>query len=103
MFSRIYDLTYQSILTPHNLLDNLELDNYTNLNYSKKDGMTVCEIRCLVDDEAWVFYYLFNKESHLQSAYYIENNEKVYLFNRKSELQDLRESFNEKISYRKKA
>lgn len=96
MFSKIYDLTYHSILTPSNLLDNLKLDNYTNLNYSKKDGFTVCEIKCLVDGEQWEFYYTFDQNDHLQLAYYIEDDQRFFLFNRKEELQKLREEFEER-------
>ena len=103
MFGRIYDLTYQSILTPYNLLDNLKLDNYTNINYSKKNEMIICEIKCLIDDESWLFYYIFDKKNHLQEAFYIDNDQKVYLFNRKTELESLRASFNKKHLERKKA
>lgn len=98
MFNRIYDLTYESILTPHNLIDNLQLDNYQSLHYSKQDGFIVCEIKCIVDSVEWCFYYLFNKDNSLQSAYYLENGERSYLFNRATELESLRNKFNKKTA-----
>lgn len=35
LFNDIYDLTYLPLLTPTNLIENLSLDNFHKINYSK--------------------------------------------------------------------
>lgn len=94
LFKEIYDLTYLPLLTPYNLLDNLKLENYISIKYTKKNRNVIAEIDCTVDDRKVTFYYEFDLENNLSLVYYYENKHKEYLFNRESMLKELRETYN---------
>ncbi|EOU2100369.1 hypothetical protein C0L85_03870 [Clostridium perfringens] len=86
----IYKLTYSPLLTPYNLLDNLNLENYITINYSKVDNNILSEIVCLIDDVKMNFYYLFDEQQFLKEIYYFENEVKHFLFNREFALEEAR-------------
>lgn len=90
---KIYELTYSPLLTPYNLLDNLSLDNYSSINYSKTNNNIISEITCLVDNEEFKFYYLFDENQFLKEIYYYENENKEYLFNREVSLAEIRSEY----------
>jgi len=48
---KIYELTNLEILTPHNLLDNIQLENYNEIKYYKEDQLLICEMQSTEDDE----------------------------------------------------
>lgn len=92
-FEKIYELTYLPLVTPYNLLDNLKLDNYEEINYKKIETGIIAEIICQVEKVLMKFYYSFNKENKLESIYYYENGEINFLFNRYDLLTNLRSSY----------
>lgn len=93
MIDEIFNLTYLPLVTPYNLIDNIKLDNYSEILYKKRfDGIT-CELKCIVNMENITFYYEFDKNDFLQEAYYMEDEDKHYLFNRQSDCEVLKEKF----------
>lgn len=90
---KIYELTYSPLLTPYNLLDNLSLDNYLSINYTKIDNDILSKITCLIDDRNIDFFYLFDEKQFLKEIYYYENNIKEYLFNRDADLTKYRSTY----------
>lgn len=82
----IYKLRDTSILTPHNLVDNIHLDNYKSINYTKDGDKIICEMTSIEDDRLVNYYYQFDNNNYLQCAYIIDGNEKYEIFNREKEL-----------------
>lgn len=95
LFKEIYDLTYLPLLTPYNLIDNLKLENYISVKYTKKDNNIIAEIDCVIDERIMTFYYEFDSESNLRLVYYYENNNIEYLFDRESMLKELKQIYND--------
>ncbi|KMT22969.1 hypothetical protein [Clostridium cylindrosporum] len=93
IIDKIYDLTYNEILTPYNLIDNLKLDNYHEIKYAKNNDGIIAEVICDVSQTRTSFYYQFNFDNFLNEIYYFEGNVKEYLFNRSAELSNLRSKF----------
>ncbi|HBE9815600.1 hypothetical protein ACWJU0_05000 [Clostridioides difficile] len=93
LFNDIYDLTYLPLLTPTNLIENLSLDNFHKINYSKNKTGILAEVLCTVDKQKINFYYQFDCKNFLDKIYYYENKQIEYLFNRKKILGNLRDEF----------
>lgn len=53
---KIYDMIYSPILTPHNLLDNAKLDNYSYVKYLKKMDGLVVEMECEIPYDGVNFF-----------------------------------------------
>jgi len=83
---RIYELTNLEILTPHNLLDNKQLDNYREIKYYKKYQMLICEMISIEDDDVVRYLYKFSMDNKLQTATIYLGAETMEIFNRQREL-----------------
>lgn len=83
---RIYELTNLEILTPHNLLDNIQLDNYREIKYYKKYQMLICEMISIEDDDVVRYLYKFSMDNKLQTATIYLGAETMEIFNRQREL-----------------
>lgn len=44
LISQVYELTNLAILTPQNLVENIQLDNYLEIKYYKREDEIVCEM-----------------------------------------------------------
>ena len=93
LFNEIYDLTYLPLLTPANLIENLNLDNFKNINYSKNEIGIMAEVICEINKSMMKFYYQFDSKNFINTIYYYENNEIEFMFDRKKMLSDLRSEF----------
>lgn len=93
LFNEIYDLTYLPILTPANLIENLKLDNFTEINYSKNETGILAKILCFIDGNEMTFYYQFDSKNFLSTIYYLENSKIEYMFNRNEYIENLRGEF----------
>lgn len=89
IISRIYELTNAAILTPYNLLENITLDNYYEINYSKKAKRIIYEMLCIEEKDSIIYHYEFDFDNKLQLAYALFDKEKLSLFDREKELQEL--------------
>ncbi|GKZ03065.1 hypothetical protein ANS017_17260 [Paraclostridium bifermentans] len=95
LFNEIYDLTYLPLLTPANLIENLNLDNFKNINYSKNEIGIMAQVICEIDKSMIKFYYQFDSKNFIDTIYYYENNEIEFMFDRKKMLSNLRNEFSD--------
>lgn len=93
LVDKIYELTYLPMLTPYNLLDNMKLDNYTEINFKKNNLGVVSEITCIIDNRPKVFYYQFDNKNCLLEIYYYEKNTICHLFDRNQLLENFKSEF----------
>lgn len=63
----IYEIQNNAVVTPGSLLDNAKLDNYSYVNYCRKDKDNfVVEMECICEDGVRrIFYYIFDKSDNL--------------------------------------
>ncbi|CEH32837.1 hypothetical protein [Romboutsia lituseburensis] len=95
LFNEIYDLTYLPLLTPANLIENLNLDSFININYAKNEKGIIAEVLCDIDKSRIKFYYQFDSKNFINTIYYYENNNLEFMFDRKKMLNNLRDEFSE--------
>lgn len=82
----IYRLTNKVLVEPSELLDNLKIDGYKDINYKKVKGNLVCSLSFDDGVVRAVFQYLYDENNRLMKIKAIESNETTELFNRKVEL-----------------
>lgn len=95
------ELLNSAIVTPFNLLENIKLDNYVSINYSKKDGFIVADIIFLVNNDQIKYQYHFDMNNHLQKIFYVSGNEKTLEFDREEEKTKLYKELRSKSKCRK--
>lgn len=63
----IYEIQNHTIITPMSLLDNAKLDNYSYVNYYRKDeNNLIVEMECICDDGVKrIFSYIFDNNDNL--------------------------------------
>lgn len=96
LIRKVYELRYEAIVTPQNLLKNASLNNYKHVKFSKgqSDGI-IAEMECICDDYiSRVFLYSFDNNERLQKIETMEPSYEV-LFDRDKELASLIESYSE--------
>jgi hypothetical protein len=86
---KLSKLTNLSLLTPYNLLENLELDNYLSINYYKQDNCIIADIVFLVYGEEITYRYLFDANNFLQKIYHVDDDELILHFDRSQEKENL--------------
>lgn len=86
---KLSKLLTSSILTPYNLLENLELDNYLSINYYKEDKSIKADIKFLSCGDEIVFRYIFDEDNSLQKIYHIRGEDLILHFDRTKEKEDL--------------
>ena len=95
LINQVYELTNLAILTPQNLVENIQLDNYLEIKYFKEKGMVVCEMLTEEEGEIIKYSYHFSMDNQLQLAYATYYDEKIYLFDRSKELKELLNDYKE--------
>ena len=98
LIQKIYELRYEAIVTPQNLLENALLDNYEYVKYYKSDNqfMLFVEMKCVCEDLiARIFVYTFDEKKWLQKIETKEPNQ-VVLFDRDQNLNELLEEYRNK-------
>ncbi|MEG2937135.1 MAG: hypothetical protein RR812_01880 [Vagococcus sp.] len=88
----IYELTEKSILTPYNLLSNIKLPEYNEVNYKKNDKVIECTV---IGATGFVATYLFDLDFSLQQASIMTDEEHFEIFNRKKQLNEVLSKFEE--------
>lgn len=94
----IYEMLYENILTPYNLVENSRLDNYTYVKYYKQGNILITEMECICEDNLKrKFYYEFDANDSLLKVTSINDNKQVeVLFDRSIELANLIEEYLDK-------
>lgn len=83
---KIYDLLYSPIITPYNLLENAELENYNYVKYYKGEKGLISEMECVCEEAVRKFYYCFDAENALSQILMETLGEKEIVFDRDIEL-----------------
>jgi len=102
LFNNIYNLTYNHLVTPYNLLNNLKLENYHEINFRKNNLEIIAEIKCTVDKQELTFEYIFDNNNFLKQVAYFSESNKNILFDREAELTQERNKFIRKVNVQKK-
>lgn len=87
--NKLSKLLNSPILTPYNLLENLDLDNYLSINYYKEDGSIKADITFVYCGDEIVFRYIFDKDNSLQKIYHVSGDELILHFDRTKEKEEL--------------
>lgn len=86
---RIYELTNLTILTPHNLIENIKLENYTEIKFYKEEKNIICKMTSIEDNEEVHYLYEFDRNDNLKTAKILYGSEELEIFNRSKELKHL--------------
>lgn len=87
--NKLSKLFNSSIITPYNLLENLEFDNYLSINYCKQNNFLVADIVFLIHNEEITFRYIFDHDNFLQKIYHVNGDELILHFDRSQEKESL--------------
>ncbi len=87
--NKLSKLLNSPILTPYNLLENLELDNYLSINYYKEDEYIKADIKFLSCGSEVVFRYIFSEDNLLQKIYHVDGEKLILHFDRTQEKEEL--------------
>lgn len=98
IIQNIYEIKNYSIVTPKDLLDNVKLDNYSYVNYYKKNNNLVVDMECMCEDGIRrKFNYIFDNNDNLLQIKATPGNlmQTDVLFDREIELKVLLDEYNE--------
>lgn len=97
LMCQVYELTNLALLTPQNLVENIQLENYLEIKYYKCAEEIVCEMITEEDNEQVKYLYYFSNNSQLQRAFAICSGEKIELFDRSKELEGLLDEYDKMV------
>lgn len=64
LIEKLYEETYSHKITPHTLLNNLSLSNYTSINYVKQNETLIAYVSCILQNATKAEYrYTFKGNS----------------------------------------
>lgn len=84
--NQLYELTNLALLTPQNLVENIQLDNYLEIRYYTKNKEIICEMLAEDEDGVVTYIYYFSMKNQLQRVYATYGDENMELFDRSKEL-----------------
>lgn len=93
LMNRVYGLTNLALLTPQNLVENIQLENYLEIKYYKDDKEIICEMITEDDGEEIRYIYHFSKCNQLQALVAVCGDENIEMFDRNTELQVLLDEY----------
>ena len=98
-FKKLYSLTNTALITPGNLLSNIELPNYESIKYIKIDNTLSVEIFCRVENEKRaIFLYEFDSKRFLQRILAkVDGDECSIIFDRASSLVSAKRQFTQSL------
>ena len=62
----LYQLVFSPMVKPENLLDNIRLENYKSVSFSRTSDGLMATMKCAVENEICVFIYRFDEREYLQ-------------------------------------
>lgn len=86
--NNLVNLLHSAILTPYNLLENLQLSNYKSINYYKDNDFIVADIVFYAHNEEVMFRYVFSQDNHLQKIYHVDGETVMVQFDRNKEKEE---------------
>ena len=87
--NKLAELSNSAILTPYNLLENLQLDNYLSIHYYKQNESITADIVFLDHNEEIKFRYIFDYNNFLQKIYHVNGDDLIVHFDRAKEKEEL--------------
>ena len=93
LMNQLYGLTNLAMLTPQNLVENIQLESYLEIKYYRKHKEIICEMTVEEEHEIVSFIYSFSMNNQLQRAYAICDGENIDLFDRSKELDTLLDEY----------
>ena len=100
LMNRVYGLTNLALLTPQNLVENIQLENYLEIKYYKDDKEIICEMITEDDGEEIRYIYHFSKSNQLQALVAVCGKEHIEMFDRNTELQVLLDEYDNCVKVR---
>lgn len=97
IINRIYELKEKSILSPSNLVENIKLENYSNVNFTKNSSGVVCTMIERDCEKIIKYIYQFNENDFLMKITAFFEMEEIELFNREDELSELLGLYNPEL------
>ena len=99
-FKEIYSLTNTQLITPENLLSNIELPNFRSIKYSKIDEELIVEISCELENAKEAqFIYSFDSRRFLQTVLSkVEGDGCSILFERESSIAKAKNNFRRSLA-----
>ncbi|MEA4902283.1 hypothetical protein [Desulfitobacterium sp.] len=96
---QLYDLIFSPIVTPYNLLDNLQLPNYEYINYSKTQNGVIATIGCTIEEDFFAdFDYYFDYNNNLQKVIMRSDEGEELVFERMIETVKIKKRVLENLS-----
>ncbi|MCB8506027.1 hypothetical protein [Enterococcus durans] len=95
----IYRLTESRIVTPQNLVANITLPNYKEINFKNDGENIICKI---TEVNGFYYIYYFDVELKLNKAMAFIEDEEIILFDREIELKKLLNEYDDSIVKNKK-
>ncbi len=89
LIHKLYEETYSPKLTPQTLLMNLNLDNYTGINFQKVDGYVIASTFCYLQNGLQAEYRYYFIEDSLYKLESVIDNSTETIYNREIEKQKL--------------
>lgn len=87
--NKLSKLINSPVLTPYNLLENLELENYLSINFFKQDGSILADIVFLICEDRITYRYVFDADNFLQKIYLVDGDSLIVQFDRTLEKEEL--------------
>lgn len=96
LMNQLYELTNLALLTPQNLVENIQLDNYLEIRYYTKNKEIICEMSAEDEDGMVTYVYYFSMTNQLQRAYAAYGDENIELFDRNKELRVVLDDYDQR-------
>lgn len=96
LINNLYDEIYGSKVRPEDLLNNMNLENYHDVKFSKIDNQLIATVKCdLKNGELGIFEYSFinNKLENLIQV----SPTNITIYDRKTEIENLRKEIKNNI------
>lgn len=100
LIEKLYEETYSHKITPHTLLNNLSLSNYTSINFVKQNEILIAYVSCFLQNANEAEYRYFFKEDSLYKLESEIDGVSETLYDREIEKQKLVDQI--KLNTRKK-
>lgn len=85
LINKLFEETYSIKLTPESLVANLQLPNYTGINYVKDNEILIVVTECILEDGIKANYRYSFKENLLIMLESVINDETTVLYDREIE------------------
>lgn len=100
LLSKLYVELYEPKLLPHDLLENLNLKNYISVNFSMRDGLTIGNTKCYLDNGSiGEFVYTFNENKLIRLEALSKNEQPKIIYDRQNEIIKLKTEINLHLNY----